>query len=154
MTPIRSVTRLLDDSKVRYKCYTHQPTFSAQETAEALHISGYEQAKAVLLRVDGRLMMVVLAACERVDFKRIKQQTGALSVELASEDDMERLVAPCERGCLPPLGNLYSLKVIVSPTLTRDEQISFSAGTHTEDIRMSYDDWEALVQPKVLPIAC
>jgi Ala-tRNA(Pro) deacylase len=38
----------------------------------------------------------------------------------------------------------------VEESLTEDEEIAFNAGTHTELIRMSYQDFEDLVQPRIL----
>ena len=34
--------------------------------------------------------------------------------------------------------------------VAEDEEIAFNAGSHTELIKMSYDDFERLVQPKIL----
>ena len=36
----------------------------------------------------------------------------------------------------------------VTESLTRDREIAFNAGTHTEVIRMSYADFERLAEPK------
>ncbi len=33
---------------------------------------------------------------------------------------------------MPPFGNLYDMKVFVSPALSDDEQIAFNAGSHSE----------------------
>ena len=60
--PIRSLNHFLDDNHIRYKCYNHKPTFTAQETAEVLHVSGHELVKAVVLIVDKRMVMAVLPA--------------------------------------------------------------------------------------------
>ena len=46
-------------------------------------------------------------------------------------------------------GNLYDLDVYVAEQLTEDEEIAFSAGSHTEVVRMSYQDFDRLVMPKV-----
>ena len=74
-----------------YRCYNHPPTYTAQETAHVMHISGHEVAKTVILRVDGRLVMAVLPACEMVDLDRFKEGAGALWVELADEGEFEKL---------------------------------------------------------------
>ena len=50
---------------------------------------------------------------------------------------------------MPPFGNLYGLDVYVAEQLTENEEIAFSAGSHTELIRMSYEDFESLVTPKI-----
>jgi len=148
--PIRSLNHFLSDNHIRYKCYNHKPTFTAQETAEVLHVSGHELVKTVVLIVDGRMVMAVLPACERIDFDLFKTQAGAKHVDLATEQDIANLAPLCDRGSLPPIGNLYGMEVFVASTVTADEVICFTAGTHTEDIRMSYDDWEQLVQPRIM----
>jgi Ala-tRNA(Pro) deacylase len=55
----------------------------------------------------------------------------------------------CEVGAMPPLGNLYDLKVYVDKSLAADEQIAFNAGTHAELIQIAYRDFERLVRPSV-----
>ena len=51
---------------------------------------------------------------------------------------------------MPPFGNLYGMEVYVAEALSKDEEIAFNAGSHTEVIRMGYHDFERLVQPKVV----
>jgi Ala-tRNA(Pro) deacylase len=53
-------------------------------------------------------------------------------------------------GAMPPFGNLYGMEVFVSEELSRCREIAFNAGSHVEVIRMTYADFERLVQPKVL----
>jgi len=50
---------------------------------------------------------------------------------------------------MPPFGNLYGVPVFVEESLTKDKEISFNAGTHNELMRISYADFERLVQPTV-----
>ena len=148
--PLRALSQFLSLSQVPYRSYNHPPTFGAQRTASNMHISGHEVAKTVILRVDGRLVMAVLPACEMIDLKLFRELTGAVIVELASEKDMERIAPLCDTGSIPPVGNLFGLPVYVSTSLTEDESIAFNAGNHTEDIRMYYRDFEYLVQPRVM----
>ena len=148
--PIRSLDRLLDSRNITYRSYNHTPTYTAQETAEVLHTTGYEVAKSVLLKVDDRFVMAVLPACEQVNLSQFRKQTGVEQIRLASENELQAIAPMCDRGSIPPIGNLFGLPVYVSVSLARDEVISFSGGTHTEDIRMSYDDFEWLVQPQLM----
>ncbi len=60
--------------------------------------------------------------------------------------------AECELGAMPPFGNLYGMEVFASRNLAADE-IAFNAGSHTELIRMSYKDFESLVQPKIAELS-
>ncbi|MCK7524895.1 MAG: hypothetical protein MZV64_48470 [Ignavibacteriales bacterium] len=49
---------------------------------------------------------------------------------------------------MPPFGNLYGMEVFVEEALTADKG-AFNAGSHSEIIRLSYEDYSRLVQPKI-----
>jgi Ala-tRNA(Pro) deacylase len=70
-------------------------------------------------------------------------------VELAGELAFVNLFSDCEVGAMPLFGNLYEMDVYVAKILSKDEEIAFNAGTHTELIRMAYDDFITIVNPKV-----
>lgn len=148
--PIRMLDKLLDARNISFRSYNHSPTYTAQETAEVLHVSGYEVAKSVLLKVDDRFVISVLPACQQVNLESFRQKTGAETVQLATETELHAIAPMCDKGCIPPIGNLFGLPVYVSTSLAEDEVISFSGGTHTEDIRMSFRDFEWLVQPQLM----
>jgi Ala-tRNA(Pro) deacylase len=76
--------------------------------------------------------------------------TGSANVRFASEEKFKERFSGCETGAMPPFGNLYGMDVYVADTLAEDEEIAFNAGSHTEVIRMAYQDFERLVQPKVV----
>ena len=145
--PVHRLKDYLDSHHVRYTSITHPPTFTAQKTAQVTHIKGREMAKTIIVRVDGCLCMVVVPADRHVSLSKLKAATGANAVELASEDTFRGLFPECEVGAMPPFGNLYGIPVYEEQELTRDSEISFNAGSHTEVIRMAYEDYERLVEP-------
>jgi Ala-tRNA(Pro) deacylase len=151
--PIRKLKQLLDDRRVKYVTVRHSPAYTAQEVAASAHISGYELAKTVMVRVDGRMAMAVLPAPLHVDLPHLKELTGATTVTLASEAEFKALFPECEPGAMPPFGALYGMETYVAERLTEDEFIAFNAGTHTELIRLRYRDFERLAEPKVLAFA-
>jgi Ala-tRNA(Pro) deacylase len=148
---LQKLREFLDEKQVRYVTITHSPAFTAQDIAAAAHIPGREMAKAVMVKVDGEMTMVVLPASMRVDFGRLLEATGAAEVELAHEKDFKDLFPDCAPGTMPPFGNLFGLRTFVAEELTEDEEIAFNAGSKTEVIRLAYRDYARLVQPRVLP---
>jgi Ala-tRNA(Pro) deacylase len=46
------------------------------------------------------------------------------------------------------------MDVFVADKLTKDEEIAFNAGSHTELIKLAYKDFEKLVHPKRVHISC
>jgi len=151
--PTTKVRQFLDSHHVKYVVIGHSPAYTAQEIASLAHISGKEMAKAVMVKVDGKMAMAVLPASYKVDFESLKQGLGAANVELAHEWEFKHLFPDCEVGAMPPFGNLYDMPVYVADRLTEDEEIAFNSGTLTELFSMKYKDFEDLVQPKVIKFA-
>lgn len=151
--PVTKLKEFLDGSGVHYETISHSAAYTTQEVAAAAHIPGREVAKTVMVKVDGDMAMVVLPAPKQVDLERVREITGAASVDLAGEDEFKDLFPNCEPGAMPPFGNLWDLQVFVDQRLREDERIAFNSGTHSELVRMSYGDFERLVNPVVAELA-
>lgn len=149
----RVIEEFLDRNSIPHTSIPHPQAYTAQRTAQVAHIKGKELAKTVIVKVDGRVCMAVLPAHYHVDLEKLKAATGARQLDLAKEEDLRKLFPDCETGAMPPFGNLYGMDVWVQEDLTRDKQIAFNGGTHTELICMNYQDFEALVHPAVANFA-
>lgn len=147
--PTENLKKFLENHDVKYVSISHSPAYDAQRIAASAHISGKELAKTVVVRIDNKFAMAVLPASCRVHLGHLKAAVSASHVELATETEVEELFPDCERGAMPPFGNLYDMDVYVAEQLTEDEEIAFSAGSHAELVRMSYSDFESLVKPKI-----
>ena len=148
--PVQQLREFLDSRGVKYLTIRHSLAYTAQEIAASAHVSGKEMAKTLVVKIDGRMALVVLPASEKVDLHQVRDETGARNVELATEAEFGSRFPECELGAMPPFGNLYGMETWVTESLTRDHEIAFNAGTHTEVIRMSYADFERLASPKVI----
>lgn len=147
--PTEKLKNFLEDHDVKYVSISHSPAYDAQRIAESAHIPGKEVAKTVIVKIDDKFAMVVLPASRRVHLGHLKAAVSASHVELATETEVENLFPDCEKGAMPPFGNLYDMGVYVAEQLAEDEEIAFSAGSHAELVRMSYKDFEKVVTPKV-----
>lgn len=145
----RTLNAFLDRERVHYDVLPHQKAFRAAEIAHALQTTEKEMAKVVIVKVQGRFVMMVLPARWNVDLRRLRTVFATHQVRLATEDEITGLFPDCELGAMPPFGNLYGLPVYVDQSLTEDEEIVFQAGTHSEAIRMRYWDFAALAFPVV-----
>ena len=148
--PTIKVKQFLDGRGVRYMKYHHGPVYTSQEVAAVTHIAGKEVAKSVLVKIDGKINMFVLPASYRVDLDWLKEEFCVDNIELAKEEEFCNLFPDCEVGAVPPFGNLFSLDVYVSKSLAEDEEIAFTAGSHSEVFKMAYQDYNRLVKPKIM----
>jgi len=147
--PAKQLKELFDSHNIKYVTITHSTAYTAQEIASLAHVRGHNFAKTVIVRIDGELVMAVLPASYHVDLSLLKTAAKGKKIALASETDFRDKFPECEVGAMPPFGQLYGLPVLVDESLTRDKEIAFNAGTHHELIRLSFEDFARLVQPKV-----
>ena len=148
--PTTKLKELLETHQVPHTVVPHPRAFTALEVAEAAHIPGREMAKTVVVKLDGRPALAVLPAPFKVDLERLRRSTGAARAELADEGDFADEFPDCERGAMPPFGELYGLPVFVEPHLAADARIAFNAGTHTEVVYMDYQDFARLAHPRLV----
>jgi Ala-tRNA(Pro) deacylase len=149
MTILKKLKDYLEKNQVRYDVGYHERVYTSQEIAAAMHVPGKELAKVVMVKADGRMVMLVLPASYRVETKKLKKVLKCKRLGVAKEKDFEELFPDCEVGAMPPFGNLYHLEVWVDKVLTEDEFIVFRAGSHVETLKIKYSDYARLVNPKV-----
>lgn len=145
--------QVLDKEHVKYQIINHLPAYTAQQIAEAAHITGREMAKTVMIKADGKLVMIVWPATEKLNLSKIKQLLKAKALQLATEDEFKKTFPECEVGAMPPFGNLYGIEVYASDLFTKSEKIAFNGGSHTEIVKMAWKDYDKLVHPHMLRAA-
>lgn len=147
--PLSKLREFLDSHNVKYLVISHSLAYTAQGVAALAHVSGKKLAKTVIVKIDGILAMAVVPASSHVNLELLRMLTGAQTVEVASEAEFKNAFPDCETGAMPPFGNLYDMAVYADASLAEQEEITFSAGTHRELVRMNWNDMERLVHPTV-----
>jgi len=148
--PAKKLKEFLDNNHVKYVTIRHSQAYTAREVAQSAHIPGDQFAKTVIVKVDGKMAMAVLPAPHHLEPTRLRGALSATEVDIASENEFSGRFPGCETGAMPPFGNLFDMPVYVAESLTHQDQIAFNAGSHSELIKLSYEDFERLVQPTVL----
>jgi Ala-tRNA(Pro) deacylase len=149
MPPSTLIHEFLHEARVPYSVVPHPPAFSAQQEAASVHVPGRDWAKVVVCFVDGRPVQAVLPAPHVVDLEALALLARGEIIRLAREDELIELFPDCEEGAMPPFGPLYGQEVYVDVSLAGEPEIVFSAGSHSEAIRMRWPDFVASVRPIV-----
>ncbi len=139
----------LDLNNIKYIEIRHSPAYTAQEIASSIHHTGKEIAKSVIVKTDSGYAMAVLPAANNINENLLKIAIRTNKLELATEDDIEKLLPDCPVGAIPPFGNLYNIDVYVSKHLSRKKEIIFNAGSRTGVIKMNFRDYKKLVNPVI-----
>jgi len=132
-----------------YEHHVHAPAETAQELAAAEHVTGYDVAKAVALRIGGELALVVVAATDRVNLGLIEEATGC-EAELIPEVELRHLFLPCAVGSEPPF-SMFGVPILADDKLLQQPRILFPAGSHEDAVMLDTAEW--LASEKVQPIS-
>ncbi|MBB6482643.1 aminoacyl-tRNA deacylase [Spirochaeta isovalerica] len=149
---VERLVSFLNQNGTDFRTIRHDPAYSSLSSAKAAHISGREMVKSVLLKADGSYLLVVLPSTEKIDFHRIKEITGSLSVSLADEEEVESIFPDCSPGAIPPLGNLYHMPVITDSDVLEKKDLFFEAGSHREIMRLHMNDFLKLTHPRIATV--
>ena len=144
----------LDNAGVSYSAHPHRPAYTSQEIAQSLHVPGGQMVKSVILKADeDRLIIAVLSAKNVANLDALRRQIGCDKLRLASETEFRGAFPTCKPGAMPPFGNIFNLPTYCDTTVSRNQEIEFNAGSHDETIRMRFDDYKQLVNPKMIQFA-
>lgn len=143
------ILSFLHDQEAEFEHVRHPMTYTASELAHVDRVPERTVAKTVVFLADEAFAMAVLPADERIDEEQLRAALDLGSFRLATEEEIERLFPDCEMGAMPPFGPLFGLPVYVDSRLAEQESIEFNGGTHRDEIRMSYDEFESLTEPIV-----
>ena len=139
----------LDRKGFAYEELHHADAYTAQEVAQNEHISGDRVAKVVGVMADGRPLELVLPASRRVMLDQVRRIIGVRDVRLATESELERYFPDCELGAIPALRHWRDVDVIMDGHLNGEGNILILGGTHRDAVAMQFDDWFAMVGPRV-----
>lgn len=145
-----SLRKYMDNHDVAYKTISHPRAYTASQCAQAAHIKGDSFAKAVVVKLDGRFILVAIPANIRLNLALLKKETKAKHVKIAHEFEFQDKFTGCEIGAIPPLGPLYGMDVYLADSLAHQEWIVFNAGNHNELLQMKSKDFLNLIHPKTL----
>ncbi len=150
--PVQRLKDFLDKNDIQYILISHSRAYTAAAIGAITHIPGKVIAKTVMVKLDGKLAMVVVPGSRHVNLGALKSALGVNSALLVTEPEFADAFPDREVGAMPPFGSLYGLQVYVDETLTHDEEIAFNAGSHRELMRMRYKDFEQLENPTVIDV--
>lgn len=146
MSLSKTLKTYLDRKGVPYQIIHHDPTPSANRSAEAAHIPGDRLVKAVVLEDDGKYLLAALPATRRLKLGRLHQSLGE-HVGLATEAEVEHLFNDCERGAVPALGSAYGLETLLDDSLKDLDEVYIEGGDHESLVCLSGSAFIGLLGP-------
>ena len=137
---------------VPFTAFSHEAAFSAQQGAARSHVPGRSWAKTVICFAGDEPIAAVVPANLMVDLEQLRVLADAAAIRLACERELAEIYPDCELGAISPFTSRWSMRVFVDRTFVGEPEMVFSAGTHTDAIRMHYGDFAELTRAVVCAI--
>lgn len=145
MAVAKTVVEYLDHRAIPYAIVTHPPTPSTRATAARSQLPPESIAKAVVLSDDNGCVMAVLPANRYLNVHTLSRKLRR-DLHLVDEQRLCQMFRDCALGAIPPLGPAYGITTVVDDQLVGQPHVYFEAGDHEELIRVSGDEFIALLR--------
>lgn len=144
MAIAQAVEHYLRAHELPYEIIPHSRAASSARVAETAHLPGDQLAKSVLLQDANGYLIALLPSTRKLDLGKLRHHLDRM-VQLAVEQEVERIFSDCDAGAVPALGNAYDVATIVDDALLAQAEVYFEAGDHEELVHMSGRDFRALM---------
>ena len=144
------IISLMNEEKIAYETYEHEPVYTNPAMAEGLKVSEGETVKSLVLSTkEGRMIVLVLPGNKKVDWKQAAAGAGTKKVSFAKPEEVSQAVG-CEVGCVPPFGHLTALDIYMDPDLTKKNFVYFNPGVHDKSFKIKAWDLKKLCNPSFI----
>ena len=148
----RRVVAALRKANVEFVHTHHKPVFTSTDAASARGTSLHSGAKALILKGGTDFRMAVLPADLSLDSNAFRKMVGSKRLRFATKEEVFALTALIP-GSIPPFGSLFGLETICDIRLGDNDRINFNAGSHTESVQMTFEEYLSFESPRIAEIA-
>ncbi len=135
----------LTEHKIPYQMIEHHHSTSSISSAILANIPLNQIAKAVILKDhEDRKLMAVLPAKNKISLSALNEKLFG-NYHLLNEKEVYRMFSDCEHGAIPPIGEPYNINTVYDEMLDHLDVVYIEAGDHKRLLRISHDDFQALV---------
>jgi len=131
-----TLEKFLKEKQVPFTLLEHQYAEGSFNTAKVANIDDNCLVKAVLLRdEDFHFMLCALPSHNKI-LRHTLNQIFDRHLELADEEDLQKVFMDCAPGAVPALGTAYGIDVIWDDDLLSQPELYIEAGDHIHLIKI------------------
>ncbi|MCY1164258.1 MAG: YbaK/EbsC family protein [Pseudomonadota bacterium] len=136
----------LDQRGARYEVVAHAHSRTSAETARSANVMACHLAKSVILEDDDGYVMAVIPADKAVRVGELGRLLQRRELRLSDENRVAMLFTDCEPGAVPSIGMPWGIETVVDDELEESEIVYMEGGDHERLLRMSHDNFHALMR--------
>ncbi len=139
----------LNSNSINFREVHHEPTKTSEESAKARGEDLSTGGKALVLKVNKEFKLFIISASKRLDSDAVKKHFGAKKLRFANKEELLELTGLVP-GSVPPFGEpIIDLELFVDNSIVNNTKIAFNAGSLTDSIIMSVEDYLELAKPNI-----
>ncbi|MFH1188024.1 MAG: YbaK/EbsC family protein [bacterium] len=145
---IQKIKKYLDENKIKFEELTHKTVYTAHDIAQTLKAKLQEIGKPLVVKADGKYILVLLPANRQLDIAKLKSKLGAKKIEIVSEKIMAETLK-LKKEAVGAFGKLRQLKVYVDKNVLKNKKVIFATSDFTKSIKMAVKDFVKLEEAVV-----
>lgn len=150
---LAAITDLLVREGIAHRRVHHPPTFTSEESAAARGEDIRVGGKAILMKTGNVFRLFVLSAPLKIDSSAVKRHFGVNKVRFATPEELQNLTGLVP-GSVPPFGPpILPLELFADPSILEQTKIAFNAGSLTDSIVLSVQDYVRVAKPTLFAFA-
>lgn len=146
MAMSQHLSSYLRECGTRYEVFTHAHSHSSAETARFANLMAAQLAKPVILEDEDGFVMAVIPADKKLMVGELASMLDRPRLHLADERTLSQIFRDCEPGAIPAVGMPWGIETVVDDELEASSEVYMEAGDHERLLRMSHDDFHALMR--------
>jgi len=131
----------LDELGIPHRIFRHQtPVDSFEQAASDRNQRPEQVVRSILFQVRAEeFVMVLMAGREQVDWRSLRKLVGRSRLRMATEDEVLE-VTGYRVGTVTPFGMKRQVRVLIDPSVFREEEISIGSGVSNMAILLKSAD--------------
>lgn len=152
MSVLEQLTSALSAASIPFSQTHHAPVYTSAEAAAARGTTLHSGAKALIVKCGEQFVMIVLPADMALDTKLVTQLMGSKKLRFGTKEEVLEITG-LTPGSIPPFGSLFKLSTVCDERLEENEFINFNAGSHSDSIQMTYENYIRFESPRIAGVA-
>ena len=145
----------LDQLGIPHRIFRHEtPVDSFEQAASDRNQRPEQVVRSILFQVGPEeFVMVLMAGREQVNWKSLRKLVGRSRLRMATEEEVLE-VTGYRVGTVSPFGMRKQVRLLIDPSVLREEEISIGSGVRNTAILLkSADLRRALGEADIIPLA-
>ena len=143
----QAIQDLVDRHGITSRAVHHEPTYTSEQSAQARGEDVRIGGKALLIKTGDVFRLFVMSAALKLDNAAIRRKFGVRRARFATREELEEFTGLVP-GSVPPFGEpILPFELYVDESILENKRIAFNAGSLTDSIIMSVDDYLKIARP-------